>query len=242
MLLNHVSPARLAPYRAHTADLPGAIDLYQWNVVLSGAFQEERGLVEVFLRNAIDRQLRAWNAEQPPAFGTTYTADWIENPARPLWSVLNPRQRSTGQRASAFRTALARARKARDERGDSHPRHGAAVTHDDLVAQITFGTWNALLPRRLPGGSMGPPAQRVIWDNALKNAFAYHPEPQVIKYWVDRLHRQRNRVAHGEPLIDVDVLSNHRSAIRLLRAIEPSLGDWFAGNTRVPQVYRQRPT
>ncbi|PUB25311.1 hypothetical protein C8K30_10755 [Promicromonospora sp. AC04] len=51
----------------------------------------------------------------------------------------------------------------------------------------------------------------------------------------------RNRVAHHEPLIDLDVQAYHRTMVRLLRAIDPVLGDWFSGASPVPGVLRSRP-
>jgi hypothetical protein len=58
---------------------------------------------------------------------------------------------------------------------------------------------------------------------------------------VDRLHRLRNRVAHLEPLVTTDVIGYHRTACRLLNAIDADLASWYAGTSRVVQVVRSRP-
>jgi hypothetical protein len=64
---NHITSARLAPYLLVTgSDLGTALNLYRWNIELAGAMYEALGIAEVFLRNAIDTQLRSWNAAQPP--------------------------------------------------------------------------------------------------------------------------------------------------------------------------------
>ena len=239
-LLAHLSAARATSYLAVTRTPAEAVALYRWNSHMSAALHESLGLAEVALRNAIDHQLRAWNQVQPPAFDTAYTNDWVENPSRPLWAILNPAQRHGGRR-STYQAAFHRALQSRDRRATGHPRFGAPITHDDVIAHITFGTWSHLIPRRDAQGRLKPAGQRLLWNQALKNAFPAHPDPSVIKFWVDRLLHLRNRVAHLEPLIDADILGYHRTIARLLRAIDPALGDWYAGTSPVISTYQRRP-
>lgn len=78
---------RLATYLAETGgDTSAALGLYRWNIDMAGALYEALALTEVFLRNAVDAQLRLWNASQPPHpnHGTTYNHEWVQTPARPL--------------------------------------------------------------------------------------------------------------------------------------------------------------
>jgi hypothetical protein len=208
---------------------------------MAGALHEMLGLTEVLVRNAIDAQLQIWNASQPPRHGVGYDSRWAQNPATPLWAILNPPSRGGSGRNSTYKTAWSRADEDRRLRGSTHRRHGMPVDHDDVVAHITFGTWKAILPRRLASGQLGHPGQMVLWHNAVVNAFPHHQDPAVIGFWVDRLHRLRNRVAHLEPLLHTDVVSYHRTASRLLRAIDPQLGDWYAGTSRVPLVAAAKP-
>ena len=189
----------------------------------------------------MDAQLRSWNAAQPPRSGSQpYTAEWIENPAKPLWEVLNPKQRG-GNRYSAYQTALERATADRNTRLATHARRAAPVTHDDLVAHLTFGTWVGLLPRRQLSGHLGPAGNVVLWNQALMRAFPNHQNPTVISYWLSGLRLVRNRVAHMESLLDVDAIRVNRTAIRLLRAVDSTLGDWLSGISRVGQVAGRRP-
>lgn len=250
-ITDHITGARFGTYRELCNNDPRkALELYRWNIEMSGALQEALGIAEVFLRNAIDRQLRIWNAAQPPRSTphggsvTAYTDEWVETPAGPLWSILNPPSRGRGQRYSTYQDARKRADNDRNARLPGHRRHGHPVDHDDVVAHMTFGTWNKILPKKDgtdPSG-IGPQSQRQLWLGGVDKAFPHHSDPTVIKYWVNRLHSLRNRVAHLEPLCDTDVMSYHRTVARLLRAIDPVLAEWYSGISRVPEVWSRRPT
>ncbi|MDN5822482.1 MAG: Abi family protein [Leucobacter sp.] len=238
VLVSHLSPARFAPYLAETGSVAAAIKLYRWNIELSGAIHESLAIVEVALRNALDRQLQVWNQSRPaPAGQAPYGTNWVERPAAPLGALLNPTPHK-----STYLSARYRAIADSNLRDPSHPRHGAAPNHDDLVAHITFGTWVKLLPSKKDSQyGFGPNKQRGLWVNALKDAFPHHPDPLVVHHWTQRLHQLRNRIAHVEPLIATDVISYHRSAARLLLSIDPTVGSWYAGVSRIPRICKERP-
>ncbi|MEU4646042.1 hypothetical protein [Nocardia fluminea] len=97
----HLHPVRLATYSARCGNDPFlALELYKWNLHLSAAFQQVLAISEVALRNAIDQQLRTWNAYQPhhTRTGATHGADWLIDPARPLNSL------TRGSRRTALNT------------------------------------------------------------------------------------------------------------------------------------------
>ncbi len=239
----HLSAPRLKPYVSAAGSVSGAVRLYRWNLELSGAIHEALGVVEVTIRNAIDTQLQIWNQARPaPAGSAPYGTNWVERPARPLEGLLNPRGRGGRLPKSTYESARERAIKDSNLRDPSHPRYGAAPNHDDIVAHVTFGTWVKLLPsKRDAQRRIGPSGPRGLWLNALQHSFPHHSDPLVIHHWANRLHFLRNRIAHVEPLIATDVMSYHRSAARLLRAIDPAMGDWYAGIGRMPEICKQRP-
>ncbi|MGN2635849.1 hypothetical protein ACTD5D_06580 [Nocardia takedensis] len=251
VITDHIATARYATYLAPTGgDDRRALALYRWNIEMSGALQEATGIAEVFLRNAMDAQLRRWNAAQPPRGTLIYNHEWVRNPAGSLYAILNPNSRrklSDGRTIKiqhvTYNDVLSRAQDAAHTRLPGHRRHGHPIDHDDIVAHMNFGTWTKLLPRKdlTDSSGIGPRAQRTLWIDALDKAFPNHSDPLVVRYWVERLHKLRNRVAHLEPLCDTDVMGYHRTVARLLNAIEPSLGSWYSGISRVPMVYRQKP-
>ena len=239
-LSHHISSPRMAPYVASTHTPTQALKLYRWNMKLSGELQQALSLVEVVLRNAIDHELRIWNAAQPPSSRhgvAQYTDEWVKLAAAPLWSLINKPQGNGRPPKTTYGAALSRAQQDMVVRDAAHPRHRAAVCHDDVVAHVTFGTWAKILGT----DNRGYWADE-MWKQALHAAFPGKAQsPLVVAYWVARLHRLRNRVAHLEPLLGVDVMGYHRTAARLLTSIDPDIGSWYAGTSELARVLERRP-
>lgn len=112
---NLLSPPRLAPYlRASGGNLRAALKLYQWNVEMSSAVYMMLHLVEVFLRNSIDKQLRAWNATQiNPRTGRPHGRDRLLDPSHLVERVvrrddIDKAARRRGSRSGTPRRAGAR--------------------------------------------------------------------------------------------------------------------------------------
>ena len=82
MILDLAGSARFAPYlREAHGDIDRARELYLWAADLAGALFSTIAFVEVGLRNAMDRKLRAWNDQQ----GIDYGEDWaLRKGAAPL--------------------------------------------------------------------------------------------------------------------------------------------------------------
>lgn len=249
MMHQHLSEARFQTYRQCTSSDEEAFALYLWNLRLTGGVFEMIGIVEIALRNAIDEQLRIWNVLQPPRQGQIYDDKWLKSPARPLWAILNTHTQNGVK--STYNDAKYRAVQDSNLRHPGHPRHNHPVTHDDALAHVTFGLWPRFFPdARLENVDLSSltadarrkeSAKRVIWDQALCHAFPGQGRSYTIAHWVERIHALRNRVAHHEPLILADIASYHRTAARLLRAVDPAIGSWYAGTSRVPRILRSCP-
>ncbi|MDO4258018.1 MAG: Abi family protein [Actinomycetaceae bacterium] len=211
-------PARFAPYlSASGMDQARAEDLYRWNARLSGAWHVHLGYIEIALRHALDQQLREWNAKQSDINGRPLTKDWTtENGTAPLLYNL-------------IGTGLREARKAAEKdsksRPQSHSRHQLPPTHDDIVAQLTFGTWSRLL--RLPGQRNANKQQQMLWQQCLALAFPNASSDTAGLEYVGRqaegLRRLRNRIAHHENLLAVDTHARLNGSLALLRQIDQQL-------------------
>ena len=231
-VLNALHPSRMEPYlHATDGDEKLALTLYIWHTDLTAAIQQMLGITEVVLRNEMDAQVQKWNRSQG---GSSWL---LEEPAAPLHSL------SAGKR----KDALHRATRQAVLRDTEHRRYGAAVRHDDVLAQMMFGLWKDLLPNHAPDAS--PDAQANLnrarlWEEGLRFAFPHEDDPEgSITYWrVARTHLLRNRVSHMEPLLAIDVQDHMRKAFGLIRSIDPTVADWATGVSRVGEVLNRRPS
>ncbi len=227
-VLAGISPARLAPYLAASHGVPHeAFRLYRWNVLMSGALHEALHVTEVVIRNAMDAELRLWNATQvDPATGAHHSPDWLVDPSHLLARLLQRDLRTIRDNAAkAVRRSANRTR---------------ALTHGDHVAQITFGTWRFLLPPRTPSSD---PGKQRLWDDALTYAFPNRTRAaHELVADVDKVHRVRNRVAHLEPLIVPGQPTAYRIAMQqILADIDPAHAAWLGGAQRITSVEKSRP-
>ncbi len=212
---------RLGPYLEATGGRERqALSLYQWNIRLSGSVYEALHVFEVCLRNSMDREIAAWNASQAPDGERLDAREWLLRPAPLLARLVRPSE-----------IEKARARAARAIR-----QQGRELQHDDLLAQLSLGTWRFLLPDRDPG-------RRLLWDEAIHRGFPHlTAEPRSLDQSVDHVYRLRNRVAHLEPLLDTASLKRRLKEMAfVLDAIDPYVSEWFTSQQRVSESIAVRP-
>ena len=225
--------SRLEPYlKASAGDEKLALSLYGWNLQLTSAFQELLSVTEVVLRNAMDAELQKWNSAE-----LKVDQSWLlKDPAAPLRSL------SQGKRVEA----LKQANSAKKKRDAAHWRHGMDVTHDDVLAQVTFGLWKDLLPNHLNNAADNRENRnrQRMWKEALVNAFpnVVDPDGETTFWRVYRLHGLRNRVSHMETLLEVDATERTRDVFNLVNSISSPVHDWLTGLNRVPAVIKARPS
>lgn len=120
ILCELLTPERLSSYFASTrGDAENALALYEWNLSAAAAIVQTTAMVEVIVRNSMDRQLTQWARARNKS-------DWLTG------IELDKRGQSDLRRASV------RAR----GRGNSHASHGKTV------AELNFGFWRFLAARR----------------------------------------------------------------------------------------------
>lgn len=120
ILCELLTPERLSSYFASArGDAEGALALYEWNLLAAAAIVQTTAMVEVIVRNSMDRQLARWAMDRNEN-------DWLTA------IELDERGRADLRRASA------RAR----GHGNAHARHGKTI------AELNFGFWRFLAARR----------------------------------------------------------------------------------------------
>jgi len=119
------SPERLSTYVARCdGDFDAAVELYRWNSVVTAAFWEPIGHLEVALRNALSAQLDSRHRR----FGRD--GSWLDDPG----GDLTPRARDD------IAAARARARQ-----------KGKQASEGQAISELSFGLWRFLITRKLTG-------------------------------------------------------------------------------------------
>lgn len=216
-----ISQPRLAPYLAATGGhVKRALQLYRWNMEVSGAAYEVLHAFEVILRNAMDQQLCIWNATQTRPSGGSHRSDWLLDPSHLLERIAGDDIARAKPRAHT-----AAARSARQ------------VVHGDVLAQLTMGTWRYLLPSSSDSG------KQLLWSAALVHAFPHLQRTEgALVDSVDRVYKLRNRVAHLEPLLRTNQLQRAlNDTERVLGEISPHARQWVAGWQQVSAAIARRP-
>lgn len=216
--------ARLRPYLvAARGDVAGALALYRWNIDMSGAVYKMLHIVEVVLRNTIDAELRVWNATQiDSTTGKQHGPGWTLDTSRLLRRLIG----------RDLEKARRRARRAAAECSMG----SRSMTHDDVIAQLTLGTWRYMLPGKDSG-------RQRLWNDALRRGFPdLTRNADLLVNDIERLYRVRNRAAHLEPILQTgSVLSLLAAARRVLLEIEPHAEEWLATTQTITSVVRSRP-
>lgn len=204
-----VSEPRFGKYLKHCRnDVELAAELYEFNLRLAGSSFKAIQMCEVIVRNAMDEQLRVWNRK---AVGTE---DWTISPAPMLKACFFDGGRDLSDAATKAAKALRKS--------------GRPVTHDDVLAQMSFGAWRYLLPPR----STHMAKQR-IWDEALSDAFPGRQgrtTTDTLAQWLGIAYDFRNRVAHHEPIYHLDVVGKRRVISDVIDAVSRDAKKWFVKN------------
>lgn len=232
MILDLAGSARFTPYlREAYGDIDRARELYLWAADLAGALFSTIAFVEVGLRNAMDRKLRAWNDQQ----GIEYGEEWaLRKGAAPLlYDLVTHKSLASAQNFASEQSRL---------RPKRHPRRLVAITHDDVVSHFMFGTWVYLVKPRV----WNQPQQcQQLWLECLSHAFPYADPSdsgrERLGDQLDRVRKLRNRVAHHENLLSVDIRRRLRDMLGILALIDPKLPDLAMQSNRVRTLVRADP-
>lgn len=113
-------------------------------------------------------------------------------------------------------------------------RSGPNATHDQIVATLTFDFWSNLFR----------PEYGALWRTSVNIAFPQlkHGETrQEIQNLVRPINTFRNRVAHHEPILDLNVTDIYAKIVRLieLRCVETAA--WMKHHSTISGVVRSRP-
>jgi hypothetical protein len=171
---------------------------------------EELGMLEVVLRNALDRQLVKYHQVALNGDGR-----WHADPRMPWQSarMIEQIDRARAQATGNWRFPELQGK---------------------VIAELTFGFWRYVL---------AAPYQSTLWAPALRHAFPYlNPARRAPVYQlVDRLNSVRNRIAHHEPIHQLNIAARHKEVLLAANWIDPAAAAWIAETSRVTTVLELRP-
>ncbi|HUH68460.1 MAG TPA: hypothetical protein VLZ05_06005 [Mycobacterium sp.] len=215
-----LSPPRFGVYLAAAAgDRQLALDLYEWNAVVSSAFHHDLAHLEVALRNAYDAAIIANTPSGLP--------HWTTDPYR-LFPV-RWRAARDGTRIDANRAPREQIERAVRAAGPGAP-------PGKVIAELTFGFWRYLSITA---------HHHPLWIPYLHNAFATGTSRPAVDGPIGRLHQLRNRIAHHEPLLRRDsatgvlslttqhLVDRHGDLLTVADLIAPELRDYIAATSTV---------
>ena len=211
VVAGYLTAERLGPYLSCThGDLQAALLLYEWNTHAAAAVMQTVGLLEVAVRNALDREASVWATSR---HGVHTWFDVIPLDTRGRRTLEESRNRATRQ-------------------GRTPERHGK------VIAELPLGFWRYLVANRY---------HTSLWVPALHRAFPNgHPDLRERRKLVEKslqdVSRIRNRAAHHEPLLRLDLEHYLDHILDAARWISHDVELWVDDLTTLPDIRRRRPS
>ena len=203
-----VSPAKFAPYLAHSSSPEHAKRLYLWNVELSECFLGPIAMVEVAMRNLMNNVFC-------DHFQVSQTTGW-----HTLALGENPRIHLLPRHLDRLNRSV-----------DKLKRNGISPTGNDVVGATTLGLWVSMADKgiaRVEGGRLD--YYQRLWLPFLHKAFPGYPDhrrPGPVRDALSKFERLRNRVAHHERIYNMDAGHQIRNIITLATWLDSDLGRYI---------------
>ena len=210
-LIQGISSDRLQPYRLQSSTEQNALELYKQNILLSEALYPSLHMLEVVLRNNLERVLIQ-------EFGRT----WYQFPKFTRLLI-----RKNGQltvEAKQLRRAVDELNKARKP-----------STSGRIVAELNFSFWTRLLGKSYENDIWRPYDQAIFPD-----VRANDREIRKIRDDLTSLRFLRNRVAHYEPIWnDPNLFDKYETIKRLLSWLNADAETYLNRCDRFAEVYKR---
>lgn len=101
-----------------------------------------------------------------------------------------------------------------------------------MIAALSFGFWRGLFGRRYEW----------LWRAQLSRAFPGARTRRSLTVPLTKLHLFRNRLAHHDSILQVNVGARFDQMIEIATWIDAEAGTWLAQTSRMPLVLAKRPT
>lgn len=189
-----------------------ALARYDANVKLSVALFEVIGHFEVSLRNTIDSALVERHQFKKRR------GDWLDN----AYGELTERAAEALNDAKDDAVANRRRGRGTHESGRGH-----------VIAELNFSFWRRLLDRRYESAH-GSAVMRFFPE--LRRHGVTNSDMEPLRALVEPAYRLRNRIAHHEPIWNLNWRRSHTGMLMVLKQTSPELATWVTAKCEVPGV------
>lgn len=223
---------RLQPLSRDKVDMESAIEAYSWEMKLGQGLLKPISVVEVTLRNAIDQAIQQWWESMG------LSGCWTDSPLPKEASVLSPLVHVSDWR-----------RRAEQNLRNSN----RAITHDDLIAHTSFGTWKNIIGNPASIAHVPPIDEKRLsswkaarkrdvqcaeaWKEVIYAAFPNIPATKggrqklsprgYIGVRVSHVAGLRNRVCHWDNLTGVSIVARYHDMLEIVEAVNEPLAIWM---------------
>ena len=219
-----------------------ALKLYLYNLRLAESLLLPLNITEVTLRNTVDKVLTS-------KFGH----DWYLR-YHFRYHILNKKSRQSLDEATerirqkkrekiitetAFKFWVNRLLRKKVKNNDILDEEKIRIKQDNrgkVIAETTFGLWSNLLTQKEYGDIIWGTNIYVPFPNLKKNETL-----RTVRQLVQEIHPLRNRIAHHEPILDMNIPDFYIKMIRLTQMQSNITAQWMEQHSTVNEVIRTRP-
>lgn len=113
-------------------------------------------------------------------------------------------------------------------------RAGAGASHSQVVAELTFDFWSNLL--RPDYGNLWRTSLNIVFPNIARGTSRHE-----VQSMAKAINLFRNRVAHHEPVLDLNITDVHAKIVELVRLRCTETAAWLKHHSTVSAIIRTRP-
>lgn len=210
-----ISPQRMASFlESAGGDRDLAINMYEWNNEFSAALWQLISLLEVAVRNSIDKKM----CDRQVALGRS--EHWIFDDSFELG-----RSREDAIKHQQPYKDIDRAIR-------QVQKNGKKLTPSQIISETPFGFWNQLIGKK----------NQFLWPD-LAGAFPFAPsrDQKYISTLFSDIRDTRNRISHHHKLHRPTIQNGELMVLELAKSLHPEFADWLSAQSRVGHVLSKKP-
>ena len=114
-----------------------------------------------------------------------------------------------------------------------HRSLGARITKDRLISSLPFSFWVHLFGRS--------ESNEQLWRKHLHRALPAAPSRKEVLIRLESIRKLRNRIAHHDSLLNIDLKEKHSEILEVTGWIDPDAAEWVSGESKVIEVLDRCP-